>query len=129
MQWLNLGDANTKYSHACVKGRQAHNKIKTLRSSNGVQLHDKEQVEKKILDFYKNLLDSATTSLIAVDLEVISAGKVRQREQQLQLIQPVTTEEVLRAIQGIDVNKAPGCDGINAYFFFINMANSRCRCN
>lgn len=117
MQWLNVGDANTKYFYAFVKGKQVYNTIKTLISSSGVRLHNKEQVKKEILNFYKNLLDTTATSLTAVDPEVISVGKILNREQQLQLIHPVIAEEVLNAIKGINVNKAPGCDGMNAYFY------------
>ncbi|KAK6784899.1 hypothetical protein RDI58_018354 [Solanum bulbocastanum] len=42
---------------------------------------------------------------------------VLNRSQQSHLIAPVSRKEVVKAFQGINDNKAPGCDDFNAYFF------------
>ncbi|XP_075076376.1 uncharacterized protein LOC142163027 [Nicotiana tabacum] len=41
----------------------------------------------------------------------------QQKSQQLQLINPITREEVYMAVKDINDMKAPGVDGFNAYFF------------
>lgn len=44
-------------------------------------------------------------------------GAVLNREQQPQLIVPVTRKEIVYALGGISDMKAPGCGGFNAHFF------------
>nr|XP_016476659.1 PREDICTED: uncharacterized protein LOC107798203 [Nicotiana tabacum] len=88
VQWLNLGDSNTVFYHACMKNRQARNNIGRLIDSNGDIVQNPEEND-----------------------------NVLNRSQQLQLIRPVSRKEVKQALLGIDDNKAPGCDGYNSYFF------------
>lgn len=47
----------------------------------------------------------------------MQSGKVVTRDQQLKLIRPITKEEVNEAVKGIGDQKAPGCDGFNAFFY------------
>lgn len=44
-------------------------------------------------------------------------GEVLNRNQQLLLVKPVSEEEVVDALKGINDLKAPGCDGFNELFF------------
>lgn len=59
VQWLNLGDANTAFYHACVKNRQARNNIGRLTDSNGDIIQSPEEVKAEILKFYKGLPGSS----------------------------------------------------------------------
>ncbi|XP_070022733.1 uncharacterized protein [Nicotiana sylvestris] len=45
IQWLNLGDSNTTYYHACMKNRQARNNISRLTDSNGDIMQSPEEVK------------------------------------------------------------------------------------
>nr|XP_009780614.1 PREDICTED: uncharacterized protein LOC104229646 [Nicotiana sylvestris] len=98
IKWLKVGDSNTAYFHACVKN-----------SAN--------EVEEEILSFYKKLLGTAASTLPIVDPDVMQNGYTLNRQQQMQLIKPITKEEVQKAFQGIDDSKALGCDGYNSHFF------------
>ncbi|XP_019244458.1 PREDICTED: uncharacterized protein LOC109224325 [Nicotiana attenuata] len=74
-------------------------------------------VEAEILKFYKQLLGTAAVQLPAVSSEVMKQGNNLNRQQQLSLIRAVTKEEVKQALQDIDDNKAPVCDGYNTFFY------------
>ncbi|XP_070015409.1 uncharacterized protein [Nicotiana sylvestris] len=56
VQWLNLGDSNTVFYHACMKNRQARNNIGRLIDSNGDIVQNPEEVKAKILNFYRGYL-------------------------------------------------------------------------
>ncbi|XP_019239401.1 PREDICTED: uncharacterized protein LOC109219399 [Nicotiana attenuata] len=97
-KWLKLGDSNTSYFHACVKNRQARNHIGRL------------------MDIAGQMLQTAP-QLPVVTPGIMQNGYTLNRQQQLQLIKPITKEKVKKALHGIDNSKAPGCDGYNSCFF------------
>nr|XP_009778407.1 PREDICTED: uncharacterized protein LOC104227788 [Nicotiana sylvestris] len=117
VQWLNLGDSNTTFYHACMKNRQARNNIGKLIDSNGDIVQNTEEVKAKILNFYRGLLGSSATQLPMINCNIMKNDNVLNMSQQLQLISPVSNEEVKQALLGIDDNKAPMRDGYNSYFF------------
>ncbi|KAM3359478.1 hypothetical protein P3S68_019188 [Capsicum galapagoense] len=117
MTWLRLGDANTKYFFASLKGRQAKNKIKDLVSLTGNMLSSQDSIQKEVIDFYPTLLGTEAKTLPIFYPKVVRNGNVLNKAQQLKLIKPVTRQEVLYALNAIDGNNAPGCDGMNACFF------------
>ncbi|XP_019226773.1 PREDICTED: uncharacterized protein LOC109208174 [Nicotiana attenuata] len=98
VQWLKLGDSNLAYFFASIKNRTAQNQIKLLVNATGDIIQTEMGIEEEILSFYKNLLGDANTTLPA-------------------LIRPFSREEVWKALQGIDDNKAPGIDGFKSLFF------------
>nr|XP_016457391.1 PREDICTED: uncharacterized protein LOC107781232 [Nicotiana tabacum] len=87
MKWLKLGDSN------------------------------EDDIKEEVLKFFKQLLCKAAPQLLAVKLSVFSNGPKLNRSQQLQLINPITREEVYVAVKDINDMKAPGVDGFNIYFF------------
>ncbi|XP_070004802.1 uncharacterized protein [Nicotiana sylvestris] len=78
---------------------------------------DQEGIKREILDFYGKLLGSAASQLPAVNSMIMQEGRTLNRQQQLGLIAPVTSDEVVQDLKDIDDIKAPGCDGFNACFF------------
>uniref|UniRef100_A0A1S4AT00 Uncharacterized protein n=1 Tax=Nicotiana tabacum TaxID=4097 RepID=A0A1S4AT00_TOBAC len=116
-QWLQLGDANTAYFFASVKNRLSQNKIKNLIDNNGVLLQSKKAIQEEIIGFYKRLLGSATDSIPAINPMEMKNGPCLNREMQLKLIALVSRMEVINALKDIDDQKAPSCDGFNAFFF------------
>lgn len=111
IKWLKIGDSNTAYFHVCVRNKQTKNHIGSLINSARQIIQNTEDVEEEILRFYKILLGTAASTLLVIDPDVMQKGNVLSRHQQLQLIKPVTKEEVQIALKGIDGGKAPGCDG------------------
>lgn len=100
-----------------MKNREAYNQIRSLANANGNILQDEKDTEGEIIRFYKKLLGSAATLLPCVQINTIRKGPTLHKEQQLQLIAPVTREEVIKVIIGIhDNNKALVCDGFSTPF-------------
>ncbi|XP_019259894.1 PREDICTED: uncharacterized protein LOC109237950 [Nicotiana attenuata] len=117
VKWLQLGDANNAYFHACMKNRTAQNQIQRLNTLDGHIAQNEKEVELEIVKFYQTLLGTATKELPVIQQDVMEEGNKVRREQQLKLIEEVTKEEVYNALREIDDQKAPGYDGFNSFFF------------
>ncbi|XP_075104573.1 uncharacterized protein LOC142178608 [Nicotiana tabacum] len=117
VQWLKLGDTNSAYCFAHTKNMSSLNGIHALTNDVGVQLHMEEDIEAEILDYYKQLLRSNAPAIPVIDPNVMQRGAVLKRDQQVQLIQPVTRQEIWKALQYINDLKTPGYYGLNAAFF------------
>ncbi|XP_019232243.1 PREDICTED: uncharacterized protein LOC109212962 [Nicotiana attenuata] len=117
IQWLNTGDSNTKFFYASMKGRHVQNQIRRIVNVEGILLNSETDFEHEITDFFRKLLGTAATYLPAIDPRVLKLGHRLTRQQQLDLIAPVTKQEVYDALNEVDDNKALGVDGFNAVFF------------
>ncbi|XP_019259175.1 PREDICTED: uncharacterized protein LOC109237334 [Nicotiana attenuata] len=117
VQWLRLGDTNLAFFHAYLKNRIAQNHINRLTTTSGDVVHTDRAIEEEVIGFYKGLLGTCATRLLAITPSVIVDNSILKREQQLSLIAPVTREEVYFALKDISDLKSPGCNGFNAYFF------------
>lgn len=116
IQWLALGDSNTVFFHASLNCIYAQNSIHKLINGHGDLLYRPDDIKAEIIPFYKDLLGTTAKQLPAVNLAVMRKGSCLDRHQQLMVVAPVTSEEVVFALKGIDDLKAPGCDGFNAFF-------------
>lgn len=76
VQWLKLGDSNTSYFHACLKNMIAQNQIRNLVVPDGDILQNKDSIEAKIIEFYKQLLGSSARQLLCVRHVVMQMGNV-----------------------------------------------------
>jgi hypothetical protein len=56
MQWLKEGDRNTKFFHRTTIHRRHTNRTTQLTSTNGEPIHSHEDLEKTLIDYYKDLL-------------------------------------------------------------------------
>lgn len=117
VNWLQLGDSNTKFFFAAMKHRFTRNRILTLCNDAGDTLSDPALIKDEILKFYKALLGTAASSLTAVDITTVRAGKALSVQARNFLVQEVTNQEIDLALAAIDDNKAPGIYGFNARFF------------
>ncbi|KAH0698461.1 hypothetical protein KY284_012676 [Solanum tuberosum] len=117
VQWIKLGDSNTKYFSAVCKERSNMKQIMEITSLNGQKLHDPKKIKDEFVSFYKSLMGSSTSTLPAVNKYIMKTGPTLIHQQQLQLCAEVTKEEIYTALQLIGDDKAPGIDGYNAFFF------------
>ncbi|XP_021849287.2 uncharacterized protein [Spinacia oleracea] len=93
IQWLKLGDSNSKVFFSAMKERYSTNSIDVLYDSQGTKLTTETEITEEIGKFYKQLVGTAATTLT------------------------VTEKEIDEAIKGINIHKAPGLDGYNSLFF------------
>lgn len=72
------------------------------------------------MDYYINLLSSTNTDGKSVNPKIIGLGPVLDEEQQALLYVNFTTEEVKKALFGINSDKSPGMDGFEASFISVH---------
>ncbi|XP_060177915.1 uncharacterized protein LOC132607856 [Lycium barbarum] len=96
--WLKLGDSNLTYFHANIKSRIAQNHITRLVSATGELLTTNLEIENEAIGFYVNLLGTCAEQFPEIDPRVMTSGKILHRNQQVQLITPVTREDVNGAL-------------------------------
>lgn len=99
-----------------MKNRNHLNGIQSLTNEVGTQLMMEEDIEAEILGYYKKLFGSRADSILAINPNTMKQGTTLNRDQQVQLIKPVSKEEVWEAMKGISDLKAPSYDGFNALF-------------
>lgn len=117
IDWLKLGDANTKFFHASMKQRQQRNRMKTIFKADNTLCKEPKEIRAEVENFYKGLLGTKASVLPHVDLHAVRNGPTLETEDQTNLIQEVTRGEVDAAIKSIHGDKAPGIDGFNSCFF------------
>lgn len=117
INWLQLGDSNTKFFHAFAQSRRSANAIHKLVRGDGSVCLGQEQIKKEITTFYKQLMGIVATELSMVDKRVVARGPNLNFLQQQMLNADCTNEEVKVALFSMNSTKAPSIDGFNAYFF------------
>ncbi|XP_055806845.1 uncharacterized protein LOC129875566 [Solanum dulcamara] len=88
-----------------------------IETKNGIVLREPTTITKQVVGFYKKLIGQTTIHMRAAKPEVMKAGHVLTRAQQLELIKSFTDIEVKQALKSIGDSKEPGEDGFNSYFF------------
>ncbi len=73
--WLQFGDRNTKYFHACATQRKKRSQILKIKDLVGQWCHCQEDIEKAFVDFYTELFtagveEDLTDCLEAIDRKV-----------------------------------------------------------
>jgi hypothetical protein len=73
--WLQFGDRNTKYFHACATQRKQRSQILKIKDLVGQWCHCQEDIEKAFVDFYTELFtagveEDLTDCLEAIDRKV-----------------------------------------------------------
>ncbi|XP_050229090.1 uncharacterized protein LOC126678227 [Mercurialis annua] len=55
VQWLNLGDSNTKFFHNSIKQRRSRNNIAMIKLDNGEIINNRDKIHEEMKKFYKNM--------------------------------------------------------------------------
>lgn len=121
VQWLALGDQNTRFFHQKLKSHCSRSKILSLTDGSGTRLTDPEAIKGEILGYYMGLLGSPFAQ--KVDASHVVSLDVTQRlprEFKENLSKPVSRTEIKEAMWSIKGDKAPGPNGFNSDFFHKN---------
>lgn len=114
VDWLRMGDNNTKFFHTTTLVRRRRNRVDSLMNEEGVWVSDGLELKNLALDFYKKLFlaDSSASGVF------IKGGFPRVEACSLDVLnKEVTMEETQRALRNMASYKAPGPDGFQAIFF------------
>jgi hypothetical protein len=115
VQWLQLGDRNTKFFQKSLLHRQVRNRIHHLKDDEGNIIHDQQQMSHMAVSFFEQLLSTPqpplTDDIAPIYPNTISAASTTA------MLLPLTNDEIKAALFSIPDNKAPGPDGYNAFFF------------
>ncbi|KAI8561587.1 hypothetical protein RHMOL_Rhmol04G0351900 [Rhododendron molle] len=118
IQWLALGDHNTRFFHHKMKSHSLRSKILSLTDASGTRLTDPVEVKGEILGYYMGLL--GTSFAQKVDASHVVSIAVAQRlpsDMKEALSKPVSSMEIKAAMWSIKGEKAPGPDGFSSDFF------------
>lgn len=74
IDWLKLGDSNTKFFHAYTKVRQNSNAIHRLVKSDGTVCLSQAMIKQEVKDFYNGLMGIAAEELSMVDKIIVGRG-------------------------------------------------------
>ena len=115
INWLKEGDSNSKFFHNYVKGRINKGRIETIMNNEG-EWKTGEEVQKEFVKYFKDFLGTEhncteiddPNSLFLKKLDLIDA---------LDMVKPVTNEEIKTALFNIEDGKSPGPDGYTSKFF------------
>ena len=115
INWLQLGDRNTKFFHNSLLHRQVRNRIHSLHDSTGTIITDQQEMGKLASTYYEQLL-SAPQPPLSGPVNHIYPNIISDASKSA-INLPITDEDIKTALFSIPDNKSPGPDGYNAYFF------------
>ncbi|XP_027183967.1 uncharacterized protein LOC113782270 [Coffea eugenioides] len=113
--WLNDGDKNTRFFHACVSERRRKSMIHQIRSQCGEWLEREDDISKGTVSFFQQLFsDQSGLSSIPVS-DVIP--KLLSDRDNLELERHPSLEEIKDVVFSLDPDSAAGPDGFSRRFF------------
>ena len=115
VQWMSLGDRNTKYFHTKASGRKKKNTISKLMDDRGIWRESALKVAEVAVSYFENLYMTSHPERI---LEVVEAvdPKVSDEMNQI-LIKQFTRDEIEAALKQMHPTKSPGRDCMPAIFY------------
>uniref|UniRef100_A0A803NTP6 Reverse transcriptase domain-containing protein n=1 Tax=Cannabis sativa TaxID=3483 RepID=A0A803NTP6_CANSA len=122
VSWLKAGDRNTKFFHRFASHRKKNNTIRYLKDDAGNSTSDPEAMFDIITSFFSSLFSSDGCDAEATNHILDCLGPPLDDLDYGFLAQPFTAHEVKKAVFSISGDKAPGLDGLNAFFYQKNWA-------
>lgn len=114
MNWLSLGDENSKFFHRFLLAKKRRNLISELVNEQGQITTSFKKIEEIILRFYNSLYTkSPGVRVLPTNLNWPAVNNDKKKL----LISRFTLEEVRRALKMLGKNKAPGPVGFTVEFF------------
>jgi hypothetical protein len=114
-KWLKDGDRNTRYYHIKTVSRKRINNVIMLKNDNGQWIEDVTDLQNLATNFYKKLFSNDRMSRPWSKTDI--SYPVLDSEVMTKLVEPISKEEVKRAIFNMKPWKAPGPDGFPAGFY------------
>ncbi|KAJ9535674.1 hypothetical protein OSB04_un001171 [Centaurea solstitialis] len=113
--WLREGDINTRFFHNAVKEKRGRNVIRAIQDSDGNFVFD-DDVSTVLVNHFQAFLGMENPNVVADVPTDLFANRLSLANS-LDMIRPITDEEIKHALFSIGNDKAPGADGFSAKFF------------
>lgn len=115
--WIKERDQNIKFFHAQLKASQTRNRTGSIYNDQGVRITEPKMIEQEFTSFFQSLLGECAKEQLCIDLETTRNGPYLTKDQQKELIRPITEQDIEHAVKELPNDKAPGVDGVPAEFF------------
>lgn len=112
--WLQDGDSNTKYFHACASSRKRRNQVGYLKDESGTVVSKQEEMCEVVEKYFrKNFSDEGRATRESMD----DMEAVITESQNAKLTSEFTFKEFSTAIKQMHPDKSAGPDGLNPAFY------------
>jgi hypothetical protein len=116
VKWILEGDSNSRYFHGKANGRKKKCTIFALEDGERV-IRDPKEIRDHVESYYKSLFRKEQVGSITLgDNFWNERGRLSNEEAQ-GLIRPFTLKELEEALRDMEVNSAPGPDGLPVGFY------------
>ncbi|KAM6544160.1 hypothetical protein CsatB_008607 [Cannabis sativa] len=112
--WLNSGDKNSKYFHSVASSRRRNNTISQLQDNTGTWVNWESGLESVITGYFCELFQSSHINTGTV-LDGVRPSV--SRDQNNELLLPISEDEVRSALFQMHPDKSPGPDGMTPAFY------------
>jgi hypothetical protein len=114
-EWLKHGDRNTKYFHTCANSKRRRNQIMKIMDEGGLLWDTQMNVGGAFVSYFSNLFTMGRAGDYSPCTQpIVSRVNAAMNSE---LLRVFTAEEIKEALFQMAPFKAPGPDGLNAYFF------------
>ncbi|KAL3682750.1 hypothetical protein R1sor_000772 [Riccia sorocarpa] len=117
IQWMNEGDAPSRFFFAVLKARRAREEINLLIKEDGHRVEDDNQILQELHSYYSALYkqDPISIEVEALRKQVLENSKMQiSRQQNERLVERPEEEEIGNVIRDLKNEKSPGIDGMTA---------------
>lgn len=115
VRWLREGDNNTAFFHNTVREKNCAHRIEAISDMHG-NFFVGEEVPSQFVKFYEELLGTDSQNPRPL-LDYSIFDNRLSVEEALDMVRPITRDEIKRAVFSIDEDRAPGPDGYSSKFF------------
>jgi hypothetical protein len=116
VKWILEGDSNRKYFHGKANGRKKKCTIFALEDGERT-IRDPKEIREHVEFYYKSLFGKEQEGTITLGENFWNDRGRLSNEEAQELIRPFTMKEIEGAITDMEVNSAPGPDGLPVGFY------------
>ena len=116
INWLTMGDDDTKFFHQSIKHKQRENTINVLHLGNEIT-SNQSKIKQIFQEYYTDLLCNDIKDRRLINMNIIQNSPVLTEDQQNLLTLSFSGEDIRKALWSILEDKAPGIDGFNSGFY------------